>query len=62
MKKSANIIMAALITNRNKPKVMTVNGIVNTTSIGLTTILKIPKTAATIIADQKFLTNTPGKK
>ena len=48
---SANKIIIALITNRNKPKVIIVMGNVNIMINGLTKIRKRPNTIATIIAD-----------
>ena len=47
---SANKIIRALITNRNKPNVKMVIGSVRITNIGLTNKFKIDKTTATIIA------------
>ena len=46
-----NAIIAALITNRNNPKVKTVKGKVNKTNMGFTKTFNNPKTIATIIAD-----------
>ena len=42
-----NIIMTALITNRNKPKVKNVTGKVNSTKSGFTNKFNNPKTMAT---------------
>ena len=46
-----NAIIAAFMTNINKPRVKTVNGKVNKTNIGFTKTFNNPKTIATIIAD-----------
>ena len=46
----------------NNPKVTIVIGRVNNTNKGFTTVLRIPKTTATIIAVTKFSTVTPGSK
>jgi len=51
----------ALITNRNKPNVTTVIGKVSTTKTGFTNKRNSAKTTATIIADQKLATATPGR-
>ena len=55
------MIINALITNKNKPKVITVIGKVSTTKTGFTIKRNRPKTIATIIADQKLATATPGR-
>ena len=47
---SANKISKVLITNKNKPRVTTVIGNVNTTKTGLRKANKIPKIRATTIA------------
>lgn len=47
---SANNMIKALITNKNKPNVIIVIGNVKITKIGLTNKFKIDKTIATIIA------------
>ena len=47
---SANKIIKAFITNRNKPNVRTVTGNVKITKIGRTNIFKIAIVHATIIA------------
>jgi len=52
----------ALITNKNKPKVIKVTGRVKTTNIGLINRLSNPKTTATIIDVVKLATVTPGIK
>lgn len=58
---SANKIIIALITNKNKPKVTKVAGSVKKIKMGLTNIFKKAITAATIIADRYPETVTPGK-
>lgn len=50
----------ALITNRNKPKVTIVIGMVNTTSIGFTIKRSNAITTATMIAEIYPSTATPG--
>jgi hypothetical protein len=52
----------ALITNKNKPRVIMVAGIVRKINSGLTKIFKSPITTATIIASQNDSTCTPGSK
>ena len=47
---SANNIISALITNKNKPKVIIVIGSVRMTNIGFTNKFKIDSTTATITA------------
>ena len=59
---SANIIIKALITNKNKPKVRMVTGKVKMIRIGFMVTLNNAKTTATITALVKFTTETPGKK
>ena len=58
---SAKRMIAALITNKNKPKVTIVIGSVNMTKIGFKMAFKMANTTATIIADRKLATSTPGK-
>jgi ABC-type branched-subunit amino acid transport system substrate-binding protein len=59
---SANIIINALITNKNKPKVKMVIGKVKIIRIGFTKTFKMAKTIATINGVVKELSNeTPGK-
>lgn len=57
---AASIITRAFITNRNRPSVKIVMGIVKIIKIGLTTAFKILNTAATIMASKKEFTCTPG--
>jgi len=57
-----NNIIAALITKRNKPKVMMVTGSVNNTISGFTKILSNPKTTATMTDVVKLATVIPGIK
>jgi len=57
-----NIIIKALITNRNNPKVSNVTGNVSNTRIGLIKRFNNPKTTATIIEVVKLATETPGIK
>jgi hypothetical protein len=61
---SANSIIRAFITNRNRPKVTTVIGKVNTINMGFTNTFNIAKTNATMIAVVISLPDsvTPGKK
>ena len=47
---SHNMMIKALITNKNNPKVTKVNGNVNITKMGLIKILSSPRTTATIKA------------
>ena len=54
-------IIHALITNRNKPKVITVIGKVKMIKIGLTIMFSNPRTIATITAEVNPSTATPGK-
>ena len=58
---SANKIIQALITNRNKPKVTMVAGKVKNTKSGRTNIFSSEITIATIIADTYPSTEIPGK-
>ena len=62
MKLSANIIIHALMTNKNKPKVTMVIGSVRIIKMGFKMAFKKAKTAATIIAVVKLTTSTPGNK
>lgn len=55
-------IITALITHKNKPKVIKVAGNVRKTKIGLTNAFKIPSTNATKSAPKNPLTSTPGKR
>ncbi len=50
------------MTNRNKPNVKNVTGIVRITSIGFRKVFNNPKTTATIKAPVKVVSSTPGKK
>jgi hypothetical protein len=54
--------MMALITNKNKPKVINVTGNVRITNIGFIKRFSNPKTIATITAVPKLATCTPVKK
>ena len=54
--------MIALITNKNKPRVKKVTGIVSKTNIGFKKVFNNPKTTATIKAPVKVVSSTPGKK
>jgi hypothetical protein len=56
------IIIKALITNKNNPKVTTVTGKVKNTSNGLINVLSNPKTNATIIEVIKLETVIPDMK
>lgn len=56
---SAKSIIKALITNRNRPKVMIVIGKVKIISIGFTNRFKMDKTRATITAVKYVSTFTP---
>lgn len=56
------IMINALITNKKRPKVKKVTGIVRNTRIGLSSEFKIAKTKATINAVMKLSTLTPGNK
>lgn len=53
-----NIIINALMANKNNPNVTMVTGKVNSTKIGLTNMLSNPKTTATIKAVVKSATLT----
>lgn len=55
-------MIMALITSKNKPKVIKVTGIVSNTKIGFRKVFSKPKTTATIKAPVKLVTCTPGKK
>ncbi len=55
-----NMIIKVLITNRNKPKVTIVMGMVSKTRIGLSNIFTIAKTPATTSAVKNPLTWAPG--
>ena len=57
-----NKIIMALITNKNKPKVINVTGNVRITNIGFIKRFNNPKTTATITAVPKVVTTTPGRK
>lgn len=59
---SANKIINALITNKNKPNVRMVTGNVKMMSSGFMVTLNKAKTTATITELVKFSTETPGKK
>lgn len=54
--------MIAFITNKNKPNVNKVTGIVSNTSIGFRKVFNKPNTTATIKAPVKLATCTPGRK
>ena len=58
---SANKIIIALITNRNKPNVTIVAGNVKKINKGFTTIFSNAITTATIIAERYPDTDTPGR-
>ncbi len=55
-------MMIPLITNKNKPKLKTVKGIVKNTKMGLIKKLRKPKTTATVRAVMKEFTTIPLKK
>ena len=57
-----SIIIAALITNRNKPKVKKVMGIVKIIRIGFKMLFNTERTAAIIKAVKKSGTVTPGNR
>ena len=59
---SARIMMQALITNRKRPKVTMVIGMVRIIKIGFKIAFSNAKTIATMIAAANPLTATPGKK
>lgn len=61
---AASNIISALITNKKRPSVKKVIGIVKMIMIGLTTAFKKASTAATINAVKKLLStiSTPGNK
>lgn len=54
------MMMMALITNRKKPRVKKVIGIVKIVKIGLTTALRNARTTATSNAETKPFTSIPG--
>lgn len=56
----ASKIIMVLITNRNKPNVITVIGNEMNCNMGFKTAFNIPKTIATRIADPKLFTDIPG--
>lgn len=60
-KASHIIIISALITNKNKPKVTMVTGRVNMIRMGLTNKFNKTRTAATTTAVRKLFTLIPGK-
>ena len=60
-KASQIIIIRALITNKNNPKVTMVTGSVNMIRIGFTNRFNKTRTAATTIAIRKLSTEIPGK-
>ena len=55
-------IISALITNKNKPKVRNVTGIVKNTIIGLMNVFSKPRTTATISEVVKLATVMPDMK
>lgn len=59
---SANKIIQALITNKNRPNVIIVTGNVRIIKMGFTIAFSSPNTTATIIAVVKLSIPTPGKK
>jgi hypothetical protein len=58
----ANIMIIALITSRNNPKVRIVMGMVSITNTGLTTTFRSDKTIAASRAVIKESTATPGNR
>lgn len=60
-RESTNIIINAFTTTLKSPKVKSVIGSVRRVRIGFTTVLIMPRTAATIRAVFKSVTETPGK-
>jgi hypothetical protein len=56
------IIITALITNRKRPKVIIVTGIVNKIKTGFKNVFNKARTTATISAVEKLSTAIPGKK
>ena len=58
---SANKMIRALITNKNKPSVTIVIGNVRTRRIGFTKVLSSAKTIASIMASVNFGICTPSK-
>jgi len=61
-KLSHSKIITALMTNKKRPKVITVTGSVNKTNTGFTNMFSNPKTTETIIAALNPLTLTPFMK
>lgn len=59
---SAKRMISALMTNKNNPSVTTVIGSVKIIKIGFTIAFNNPKTIATIMADVKVTSLTPGRK
>ena len=57
-----NIIINALMTNKNSPNVKIVTGKVNKTKIGFTNKFSNAKTIATTIEVEKVSTETPPRK
>ena len=55
-------MIIALITNKKRPNVKKVTGMVSSTSIGFRKVFNKPNTTATIKAPVKLVTCTPGKK
>jgi hypothetical protein len=55
-------MIIALITNKNKPNVSKVTGIVSNTRTGFKKVFNKPNTTATNKAPVKLVTCTPGKK
>lgn len=55
------MIIRALMTNKNSPRLMMVIGNVNSTKTGLIKALTTAKTIATTTAVHQLLTCTPGK-
>ena len=51
--------ISALMTKRKSPSVSSVTGSVNSTSSGLTKVLKSPSTKAATMAEPKLATDTP---
>lgn len=58
---SAIKIIIALITSKNNPRVRIVTGIVRIINNGFRVMFNKPKTIATISAETKLVTFTPGK-
>lgn len=59
---AVSINVTALITKRNKPRVITVTGKVKTTNIGFTIRFTIARMTLAIIAEEMLATSTPWKK